>query len=146
MKAAAIAAVEASNPVNWLYGTVTKAKPLEIEVHAKLTLTEEFLDVSEHLTRHDRIVSVRYEYPKRWSESTVIGDTDKEAASTRNYIGSSEATAYEKYEMLNARMTFEDGLVIGDKVTLLRMQGGHRFLVVDRYKEGEEVWSYQSVK
>ena len=146
MKAAAIAAVEASNPVNWLYGTVTKAKPLEIEVHAKLTLTEEFLDVSEHLTRHDRIVSVRYEYPKTWSGSAVIGDADKKAASTRNYIGSGEATAYEKYEMLNARMTFEDGLIKGDKVVLLRMQGGHRFLVVDRYKEGEEVWSYQSVK
>lgn len=78
VKKAAIKAVLASNPVNVLYGTVEKANPLEIRIHEKLTLTGDFLDVTEQL--------------------------------------------------------YKSGITKGDKVVLLRVQGGHRFLVIDRYK------------
>lgn len=80
VKRVAVKAVLATNPVNVLYGTVEKAKPLEIRIHEKLKLTGEFLDVTEHLSK--------------------------------------------------------SGIVKGDKVVLLRVQGGHRFLVIDRYVKG----------
>lgn len=80
VKKAAVKAVEATNPVNVLYGNVEKVKPLEIRIHEKLKLTGEFLDVTEQL--------------------------------------------------------FKSGFVKGDKVVLLRVQGGHRFLVIDRYVRG----------
>ncbi|MFJ8099412.1 DUF2577 domain-containing protein [Lysinibacillus sp. NPDC096212] len=133
IKKVAVKAVEATNPVNVLYGTVEKAKPLEIRIHEKLKLTEEFLDVAEHLTRHERIVSIDYSYPKKWPES-VIGDSLKDTSSSEGYT---------KFDMKYAKMIFENGLKKGDKVALLRVQGGHRFFVIDRYKRGEEVWSYQ---
>lgn len=135
IKRAAVDAVESTNPVNWIFGTVTTADPLEIEVHQKLKLTKEFLVIAEHLTRHKRIVSIQYEYPKAWDKDADIGDEVKNAASSRNYIGATPAIPYEKYEMANAKMTFEDVLKIGDKVALVRMQGGQKFFVADRVVE-----------
>lgn len=35
-----------------------------------------------------------------------------------------------------AEQLFKSGIVKGDKVVLLRVQGGHRFLVIDRYVKG----------
>ncbi|MEK4712233.1 DUF2577 domain-containing protein [Sporosarcina sp. FSL K6-5500] len=145
MKETALGVVSATNPVNWMYGTVVQSKPLEIYVHTKLTLTEEFLDVAESLTRHDRIVSIDYEYPKKW-EKKDIGDESKDATSSRANIGSTPSIDYENYNMKYAKLTFEDGLKIDDKVILVRMQGGRKFLVADRYKEGKDIWSYPSEK
>ncbi|MET3657821.1 DUF2577 domain-containing protein [Sporosarcina psychrophila] len=145
MKEAALDVIGTTNPVTWTYGTVVKSKPLEIYVHAKLTLLEEFLDVAESLTRHDRIVSIDYEYPKKW-EKKDIGDESKEATSSRADIGSAPSIDYENYNMKYAKLTFEDGLKINDKVILVRMQGGRKYLVADRYKEGKDIWSYPSEK
>lgn len=142
VKRAAVAAVQASNPTQLLYGIVEKAKPLEIRINEKIKLTEEFLDVMEHLTRHERIVSLEYLHPHNWPDSR-IGDAAKDTASSRNDIGSGQAVPYETFNMQYAKMVSEDGLKKDDKVVLLRMQGGHRFLVMDRYKEGEKIWSYQ---
>lgn len=130
-----------TNPVNIMYGTVIQAKPLTIEVHSKLILTDEFLLVSEHLTRHERIISIQYEHPHNFSQKE-IGDDLKSTSSKRKDIGSSYATPYEEYEMKYAKVVFEDGLKDGDKVILHRVQGGQKFYVSDRYKEGDKVWSY----
>lgn len=145
IKRVAVAAVEASNPVNVLYGVVVKAKPLEIRIHERLLLPEEFLDVANHLTRHERVVSIEYINPKTWPKS-AIGDAPQTAASDRNNIGSGTDTPFEKFNLQYAKMIFEDGLKIDDKVVLLRQQGGHRFYVVDRYREGDKIWSYPKEK
>ena len=142
VKRVAVKAVDATNPVQLLYGVVEKANPLEIRIHEKLKLEEEFLDVAEHLTRHERIVSLEYLHPYNLPD-TRIGDETKDTISSRNNIGSGQEVPYETFNMQYAKMVFEDGLKIDDKVVLIRKQGGHRFLVVARYKEGEEVWSYQ---
>lgn len=66
----------AQNPVALLYGTVSKASPIEIEIHQKLILTKDFLSMT------------------------------KTAA--------------------------DENLIKGDKVALIRMQGGQQFLVIDK--------------
>ncbi|KEF40402.1 Protein of unknown function (DUF2577) [Schinkia azotoformans MEV2011] len=134
MKKIAVEAVNATNPVNLIYGTVTKAKPIEIEVHSKLKLTEEFLDIAEHLTRHERIVSIEHQESanRELGDKTEMDflDTDDKAAPTTSY----------KHSYL--KLIFEDGLKKGDKVILVRMQGGHKYIVFDRYRDGENIWSY----
>lgn len=144
-KKAALAAFEASNPVNVLYGVVEKADPLEIRIHERLKLTDEFLDVAKHLTRHERVVSIEYINPKTWPKS-AIGDVPKTAISNRNNLGAGDDTPFEKFNLKYAKMVFEDGLKIDDKVVLLRQQGGHRFYVADRYREGDKIWSYPKEK
>ncbi|MED3799941.1 DUF2577 domain-containing protein [Lysinibacillus capsici] len=139
IKTTAMAAFQASNPVNIVVGEVIESKPLKIEVHSKLILSDEFLLVAEHLTRHERIISLAYEYAQNFS-SGRMGDTLKQASSTRKNIGESAPNPYEKYDMKYAKFIFEDGLKIGDKVVLHRVQGGQKYLVSDRYKEGDSVW------
>ncbi|WP_342556638.1 DUF2577 domain-containing protein [Lysinibacillus sp. FSL P4-0201] len=139
IKTTAMAAFQASNPVNIVVGEVIESKPLKIEVHSKLILTDEFLLVAEHLTRHERIVSLSYEHVQNFS-SGRIGDALKQTSSTRKNIGESAPNPYEKYEMKYAQFIYEDGLKIGDKVVLHRVQGGQKYFVSDRYKEGDSVW------
>ncbi|GLC87484.1 DUF2577 domain-containing protein [Lysinibacillus piscis] len=139
IKTTAMAAFQASNPVNIVLGTVVETKPLKIELHSKLPLTEEYLLVAEHLTRHERVVSIRYEYPKNYTKEQ-IGDASKQANSARKNIGDPASNPYENYTMSYARLTVEDGLKVGDKVVLHRVQGGQKYFVSDRYKEGDKVW------
>jgi hypothetical protein len=85
IKSVAVKAVEATNPVNVLFGTIVSENPLEIEIHQKLKLTEEFLVITERVTR---------------------------------------------YEVDN--ISIRTGLKKGDKVALLRVQGGQQFVVLDK--------------
>lgn len=49
IKQAAKAAVEASNPVNVIFGVVTKTNPLEVNVDQRFTLPADFLVVPESI-------------------------------------------------------------------------------------------------
>lgn len=53
MKREALKAVNATNPVNFNIGSVSGVNPLKITVHQKLTLTKEFLIVTERVTRYE---------------------------------------------------------------------------------------------
>lgn len=142
IKTTAMAAFQASNPVNIVLGKVIEAKPLKIEIHSKLILSNEFLLVAEHLTRHERVASIQFEYPKSYTKSQ-IGDEGKQTSSKRQNQGESTAVPYEEYEMKYLKLVLEDGLKEGDKVVMHRVQGGQKYFVSDRYREGDSVWHYQ---
>lgn len=76
IKNVAVKAVEATNPVHVLFGTVVSESPLEVQIHQKLKLTEEFLVITERVT--------------------------------------------------------QTNLKRGNKVVLLRVQGGQQFIVLDK--------------
>lgn len=64
IKNVAVKAVEATNPVNVLFGTVVSESPIEVQIHQKLKLTEEFLVITERVTqanlkRGDKVVLLR---------------------------------------------------------------------------------------
>lgn len=64
IKTVAVKSVEATNPVNVLFGTVVSESPLEIQIHQKLRLTEDFLVITErvdqaNVRRGDRVVLLR---------------------------------------------------------------------------------------
>lgn len=64
IKNVAVKAVEATNPVHVLFGTVVSESPLEVQIHQKLKLTEEFLVITERVTqanlkRGDKVVLLR---------------------------------------------------------------------------------------
>lgn len=80
---------EAGNPMAVMYGTVTNANPLEVNVEQRLTLPKDFLIVPEQLTE---------------SKLSIDG---------REYI-------------------IRKGLSIGDKVILIRVQGGQDYVILDR--------------
>lgn len=132
IKNLAINAYNASMPTGLYYGTVTKIDPLEIEIDQKLVLSEKQLILStlvrdfnvdmtvNHTTEnydltHNHNVTVI----SRDGDSVTIHDTD--GNHTHEYKGTKTFTTHLK-------------LAIGEKVILLRVQGGQKFLVVDRVR------------
>jgi len=103
VKQAAMDAIAASNPVTLIFGEVIKADPLEVNVDQRFTLTADFLIVPESL--------MKYEIDARYDHSYNEGTT-----------GSG----------LQDKLLIRRGLDAGDKLILLRMQGGQRYLILDR--------------
>lgn len=62
IKQASLGAVGASNPVAVMFGTVTKANPLEVNVEQRFTLTRDFLvvaDKAKNLVPDDKVILLR---------------------------------------------------------------------------------------
>lgn len=103
IRMAALSAMEAGNPVAVMFGTVTKDNPLEVNVDQRFTLDADFLIVPESLTQYE--VNLQHNHP------TGIGTTG---------------------DALTQPIVIRRGLEAGDRVVLLRMQGGQKYLILDR--------------
>lgn len=185
VKKVAVNAVESTNPVNVLYGIVTRDSPLEIQVHQKLTLTSEFLILGRNVTDHEIEMTVDHttesslstydlSHSHRVSGNTenalgshdlshshgFDGETDEggeddphthlysdttndaggslELAHGHSYSGTSDSAGetlnLEHTHSYKGRKTFKvhNGLKSGEKVILLRVQGGNQYVVLDR--------------
>ena len=122
MKKAALEAVDASKPVDILYGTVQSVNPLEIFVEQKLILTKEFIIVPEHLTDYE-------------TEITFDNPEVKQIYTTWNMEETQESNRAKisfKQPAVKHKITIYNALKEGDSVILLRKQGGQRYVVFDR--------------
>ena len=115
IKRAALAAVVASNPVNVLFGTVTSSSPIEINIDQKFPLDEQELILTRNVT--DYTVSMTVDHQTETAEGGS-GETAF-ASHYHGYKGEKEYIVH-------------NGLKAGEKVILIRMQGGQKYLVLDR--------------
>lgn len=106
IKQASMGAYEAGNPVAILFGTVTKINPLEINIEQKKTLPEDFFIIPERLMPYE--VDIQHTHP--YSGGNTGG---MQPDATR-------------------RVVIRKGLEVGDKVILLRVQGGRQYVILDR--------------
>lgn len=102
IKKAGVDAVGANNPVNILFGEVLNVEELKIKIDQKFILSKEFFIIPQSLTK--------YEIDLSHSHSYSNGSTAKE---------------------LN-KITIREGLKQGDRVLLLRVQGGQQYVVLDK--------------
>ncbi len=109
VKRAAVDAMQAMKPCNAVFGTVIKAVPLEIQVEQKLTLSAAQLILSRNVTRHEIEVELT---PDVWA-------TETESAHNHKITG-------------KRKLTLHNELKAGEKVILLRCEGGQKFIVLDR--------------
>ena len=115
IKQAGIEAMEASKPVKVMFGEVKSVKPLMIMVEQKLPLTEEFLILTYAVKDH-------------WRDMTVDHLTE-------NASGGSGDSAYASHNhSYKGRKPFliHNDLMVGEHVLLPSMQGGQKFIVLDR--------------
>jgi hypothetical protein len=89
IKKAGVGAVESTNPVAVVYGSVNQIDPLEVKVDQRFALPQDFLLVPEHLTEY------------------------------KVNIGGQE-------------VVIRKGFEAGDTLLLLRIQGGQKYLILDR--------------
>lgn len=120
MKKAAVDAVKEGQPCSVTYGTVKSTAPLVIQVSGdeKHNLTKEFL----YLTRNvkDHVV-----------EMTVDHVTEAKGG------GSGEAAFSSHTHDYKGRKKFlvHNDLLVGEKVLLLMVQGGNKYIVLDRMED-----------
>lgn len=93
LKQISVNANEEGNPVAIMYGTVTSAKPLKVNVDQRFQLDSDFLIRGRNVTDYE-------------TDITIDGVTKL--------------------------ATIHNGLKSGDKIVLLRAQGGQQFLIIDK--------------
>ena len=116
MKTAALEAMEAGKPVKVMFGVVQKINPLKIMVEQKLPLTEEFLILTEAVKDHEHEITLL-----DWQTENASGGS-----------GDSAYAAHAHQIVGRKRIIIHNALQVNEKVLLLAMQGGQKFIVVDR--------------
>ena len=106
MKMAAKEVSENGQPTDLRIGTVTSAKPLKIQVSSQFILPSSLLIVPQHLTDYE--INVEMDW-----------DTETADLHTHGIKGKKTIKIY-------------NALKVGDKVALLRKQGGQSYFILDR--------------
>lgn len=117
VKRAAVEAMEASKPVHVVFGQVISVSPLKIQVDQKAIYTQKMLVLSRNVTDFEVDISVNH-----LTENRAGGSGDPAFAShNHNYQG-------------RKKIVIHNALVKDDWVVMARIQGGKRFVVLDRIK------------
>lgn len=106
IKQAALDAVNSTQPVQFVFGTVTSVSPLKIQVTSKLVLGAANLVVAGSLRKFN--IEIKH--------SNVTNSVDDHAHSVN----------------FTSTATLDNSLKKGDSVILARLQGGDRYLVLDK--------------
>lgn len=117
VKQAAVEAVEATKPVQFLFGKVISVSPLKIQVSAKSIYTEKMLILTRNVTDFEVDMTVSHVTLNR------AGGSGDPAFASHNH----DYKGRKKFKVHNA-------LVKGDEVVLARVQKGKRYVVLDRVK------------
>lgn len=155
IKRAAKDAVEASKPVALMYGKVLNTSPLEINVEqkmilhaAQLVLTRNVSDYTTDVTvawvSNDTQLNANHTHNLNGdisvnSTATINPNPDNEQVSISNEISNDMSIAQKNINLTHAhsitgkkKMIIHNGLKIDDEVLLLRMQGGQKYIVIDK--------------
>lgn len=112
VKKAAMDAMAAGNPAAVMFGEVTNTDPLEVNVDQRFTLPADFLIIPESLTHFEIVLRHYHDY------------TDDS--------GSGTSTKQTKPALPEKPIVIRRGLEAGDKLLLLRVQGGQQYVILDR--------------
>lgn len=115
IKTLAVGAVDAKVPVAVCFGEVRSESPLKILVDQKLEIKGDQIVLARTVTDYD-------------TDMTVDHLTEKRA-------GGHKCASYENHDhRYKGRKSFRvhHKLIAGDKVVLLRKQGGQQYIVLDR--------------
>lgn len=138
IKQAASEAVEAGNPVNVCFGKVTSESPLQILVDQKMTLGSAQLVLARNVTQYTTMVTVQ------WTSEKENENHKHQLKNISTDDGAKIVSAYTENQNVKhthdvegtKQMTIHNELHKGDEVIMLRMQGGQKYIVLDRIGGG----------
>jgi len=124
IKIAAVEAVEAGKPAEIRYGHVTSISPLKINVEQKMTLTSAQLVLTRNVTNFQVNMTVNHTTDPHTHTHTI----------TDTWTGGGSASDETHQHTYSGTKTFtvHNALAVGDRVLMIRMQGGQKFIVIDR--------------
>ena len=138
IKKAATEAVDAENPVAICFGKVTSESPLKILVDQKMTLGASQLVLSRNVTEYTTMVTVQ------WTSENENQTHKHQLNNITTDDGAKIGSAYTETQNANhthniegtKQMTIHNELHKDDEVILLRMQGGQKYIKLDRIGGG----------
>ena len=142
IKRAAIDAVNASKPCNLVFGTVTSISPLQINVEQKMTLGSAQIVLSRNVTDYKVKIDIDAETENGADIDLThtheyAGTTGSYNSHSHNYSGTTESDsvtniAHSHKFKGTKEITIKNALVVGDEVIMIRMQGGQKYIVMDK--------------
>lgn len=136
IKQAATEAVEAAKPVNVCFGKVTNTSPLQILVDQKMILDSSFLVLSRNVTDFTIMMTVQWESEASLTTHThTVKGKDSNNDDIDLTTGATNLTHTHGIKGTK-QMTIHNALQKGEQVILLRMQGGQKYIVLDRIGGG----------
>lgn len=130
IKIAALDAMNNSQICDWKVGTVKSVSPLRVAITNQLVIPSSLLVVPEHLTDHSIECTISQQSQSTSGETEIAEGLDGESDAIINHTHKFNMTT-QGGESLST-VTFHNALQIGDKVALLRKQGGQSYLILDR--------------
>lgn len=106
IKRSAIDAVDNAQMCDLRFGKVVSTSPLKVQITNQFTIPSSLLIVPERLTNHTVSVKMNWSTDSKENHSHVIDGTKT--------------------------LTINNALKVGDKVALLRKQGGQSYFILDR--------------
>lgn len=112
------------------YGKVTSTSPLRVQITSQFVIPASLLVVPQHLTTYE------LECTLSQSSESISGETEKSEDLKDEDEPFSEHT--HKFSMTTSggeskqTITVHNALKVGDKVALLRQQGGQSYFILDR--------------
>lgn len=107
--------LEAQKLTDLYYGTVISTAPLKVQIDQKLILEAEHLKLTRAVMDYEVDMTVDHLTEDR------AGGTSAEAFESHNH----EYKGRKKFLIHN-------GLIVGDKVTMIRAHGGQQYLIIDK--------------
>ncbi len=130
---------EASKPVNVFFGEVRSVSPLEIQVEQTFTLGEAQLVLTRNVTDYELTATVSWDTEEALKAShkhQLSGSTETggDPGHSHSLLSSTDAVNLKHTHGIagQKKIIIHNALRAGDKVVLLRRQGGQQFVVADR--------------
>lgn len=124
MRTNSVNAVNQGQPMSLYFGTVVSTSPLSINIAQNMTLTDQFLILTNAVRDHSVDITVSW---------TTIENTHKHGNGNG---GSPTDDATHNHNIQGKKtITIHNGLTVGEQVLLLRVQGGQSYVVIDRVDE-----------
>lgn len=138
IKTASVEAVDATSPVSVCFGKVTSASPLQILVDQKMTLSLAQLVLTRNVTDYVTMVTVQWESEKETAthKHQLKNISTDDGAKIVSAYTETQNTKHTHDIEGTKQMTVHNALDKGDEVVLLRMQGGQKYIVLDRIGGG----------
>ena len=130
IKALAKGVMNSSQLADIEFGVVEEVNPLKIRINQHMIFTDEFLILTNAVKDHSVDVSVS------WNTEAEKEHTHGNGNNGKPTEGVEEPKDGHKHQIKGRkRITIHNGLTVGEKVLLLRTQGGQNYVVIDRVDE-----------
>ena len=115
-----------------MFGIVEKVSPLEIRVDQKLLLDEKFLILTKNVINHYVDIEVNH-----FTESDpLVGYSPWDTTHGHPDAGSGSIPESHRHKYTGRKkIKIFNGLQVGEKVILIRLQGGQKYIVLDRIND-----------